>query len=207
MLAEHKGQPGLIKLEWVPITGRFLPGEVIEVLLDMPSEPSHTPPIFFLTPPSQQAPLAATAAVLAVTLSMPDSSVALSMSAVSTGTVLEPAPVSAPTTAMAVLPPLLAALGLMTLQKVAQPVPQLPTMCMPPVFAARALDLALGSSSDVPVICSSHLANLDLAACTGSVQESVPAPTPAHDSLTAELLQFADTMWQGNSLRVSAMPL
>ncbi len=93
VLAEHKGQPGLIKSEWVPIAGGFLPGEVIEVSSDMLSEPSHTPsPVFFLTPPSQQAPLAATTAVPAITPSMPDSGVVLSMSAVSTGTVLEPAP-------------------------------------------------------------------------------------------------------------------
>ncbi len=200
VLAEHEGQPGLIKLVWVPITGGFLPGEVIEVSSDMPSEPSCTPsPVFFLTPPSQ-APLAATAAVPAATLSMLDSGIALSMSAASTGTILEPVPVSAPAAAVAALPPLLAALGMMMPQKVAQPVPQLPTMLMPPSFATRALDLAPGSSSDVSVMCSSHLANLDLAACTGSVQESVPTPTPAHDSLTAELLQFADAMWWGNSL-------
>ncbi len=194
-LAEHEGQPSLIKSEWVPIAGEFLPREVIEVLSDMPSELSSTPsPVFFLTPPSQQAPLAATATVLAVTPSMPDSDVAPSMSAASTGTVLEPVPISAPAVAAAVLPPLLAALGLTTLQKDAQPVPLLPMMHMPPSFAARALDLAPGSMSDVPVMHSSHLANLDLAACAGSVQEGVPAPTPSHDSLTTELLQIANAM-------------
>ena len=201
VLAEHEGQPGLIKSEWVPIAGGFLPGEVIKVSSDTPSEPSCTPsPVFFLTPPSQQAPLAATATVPAVTPSMPDSGVVLSMSAASTSTILEPAPVSAPAAAMAALPPLLAALGLMTPQKVAQPAPQLPMTRMSPSFATRALDLAPGSSSDVPMMHSLHLANLDLAACMRSVQESVPIPTPSCDSLTAELLQFADAMWQGNSL-------
>ena len=53
VLAEHEGQPGLIKSEWAPIAGGFLPGEVIEVSSDMLSEPSCTPsPVFFLTPPS-----------------------------------------------------------------------------------------------------------------------------------------------------------
>ncbi len=71
VLAKHEGQPGLVKSEWVPIAGRFLPGEVIEVLLDILTEPSHTPsPVFYLTPPLQQAPLAATTAVPAVTPSM-----------------------------------------------------------------------------------------------------------------------------------------
>ncbi len=192
VLAKHEGQPGLIKLEWVPIAGRFLPGEVIEVSSDMPSEPSRTPsPVFFLTPPSQQAPLAATATVPAVTPSTPDSGVAPSMSAVSTGTVLEPVPVSTPAAALL---PLLAALGLTMPQKITQPVPQLPMMHVSPSFTTRALDLAPGSLSDIPMMHSLHLADLDLAAHMGSVQESVPTPTSSHDSLTVELLQFADTM-------------
>ncbi len=177
VLAEHEGQPGLIKSEWVPITGGFLPGEVIEVSSDMPSEPSCTPSlVFFLTPPSQQAPLAATAAVLAVTPSTPDFGVVPSMSVGPTGTVLEPAPVSAPAAATAVLPPLLAALGLTTLQKSMQSMPSLPMMQAPPSFAARVLDLAPSSVSDTPAVCTSHLTNLDLASQVGSVQGDLPAP-------------------------------
>ena len=189
MLAEHKGQPGLIKLEWVPIAGGFLPGEVIEVLLDTPSEPSHTPsPVFFLTPPSQQAPLAAATMVLAVTPSMPDSGIMLSMP----GTVLGVTPISAPVAATAALPPLLAALGLTMLQKDPKVVSPLPTTCAPPSFAARALDLALGSISNAPAMRTSHLTNLDLALQAGSVQGDLPTHSLSHDSLTAELVWFTD---------------
>ena len=171
VLAEHKGQPGLVKSEWVPIAGRFLPGEVIEVSLDMLTELSHTPsPVFYLTPPLQQAPLVVTAAILAVTLSMPDSGVVPSTSAVSMGTILEHAPVSTPAAASAVLLPLLAALGLTMLQKSMQSMPSLPMMQAPPSFAARALDLAPGSTSDAPVMHTSHLTNLDLASQAGLVQ-------------------------------------
>ncbi len=208
VLAEHEGQPGLINLEWAPIAGRFLPGEVIEVSSDTLSEPSCTPsPVFFLTPPSQQAPLAATAAVLAITLSMPDSGVVLSMSMASTGTVLEPTPISAPAAAVAALLSLLAALGLTMPQKDMQLVPSFPMMQAPPSFAARALDLAPSSASDASAMHASCLANLDLASQAGSAQGDLPAPALSCDSLTAELVWFADVMCRGNSLWISTVPL
>ncbi len=187
-LAEHEGQPSLIKSEWAPITGRFLPGEVIEVSSDTLSEPSRTLSlVFFLTLPSQQAPLAATATVPAVTPSMPNSGVAPSTSAASTGTVLELTPISVPAAATAALLPLLAVLGLTTPQKDTQLMPSLPMTQAPPSFAARALDLAPGSAHDASTMRASCLANLDLASQAGSVQGDLPAPMSSCDSLTAEL--------------------
>ena len=138
---------------------------------------------------------------------MPDSSVVPSMSVASTGTVLGPTPVSAPAVAAAALPPLLAALGLMTPQKDTQLMPSLPMMQVPPSFTARALDLAPSSISDAPATHTLHLTNLDLALRAGSVQGDLPAPTSSHDSLTAELVWFADVIHQGDSLRISAVPL